>query len=61
VIFGAATNVPFAATNLDKAAVHKILNSPTKGNAADPEWLKWSPTLRSPSKISLARTVSTRE
>src|SRR5215469_78197 len=27
----------FAATNLDKAAAHKILNRPADGNAADPE------------------------
>jgi hypothetical protein len=27
----------FAATNLDQAAAHKVLNRPTNGNAADPE------------------------
>src|SRR6266403_635585 len=29
----------FAATNIDKTAAHKILNSPANGNAADPESL----------------------
>ena len=56
-----------AAADLHKTAVHKILNSPTDGDTADPEPRderssvgSWSPTRRSPAAISPARTVSTR-
>src|SRR6266446_5073959 len=34
---GRSNECAFAAANLNKAAAHKILNSPTNGNAADPE------------------------
>jgi hypothetical protein len=65
---GCSDECAFAAMNLDKAAAHKILNSPTNGNPADPESRSEAvfgrelvTDLQVSSLITLARAVSTRE